>query len=140
MLVWLDARLFLLSACFLPPSVWALVHYRRRLEGRVRTLRERSADLGSFLIETLQGMKLVVTSNAQARETARFRTRNDAFIGALMSMQWVTYLSGGLPGLLLSGSTAVVFLYGGSRVIDGTITMGTLVAFMAYQMRVLPPL
>ena len=140
MLVWLDARLFLLSACFLPPSVWALVHYRRRLEGRVRTLRERSADLGSFLIETLQGMKLVVTSNAQARETAKFRARNDAFIGALMSMQWVTYLSGGLPGLLLSGSTAIVFLYGGSRVIDGTITMGTLVAFMAYQMRVLPPL
>ena len=140
MLVWLDARLFLLSVCFLPPSLWALVRYRRRLEGRVRTLRERSADLGSFLIETIQGMKLVVTSNAQAREATRFRARNDAFIGALMSMQWVTYLSGGLPGLLLSGGTAIVFLYGGSRVIDGTITMGTLVAFMAYQMRVLPPL
>ena len=140
MLVWLDARLFLLTLCFLPPSLWALVHYRRRLEGRVRTLRERSADLGSFLIETIQGMKLVVASNAQAREAARFRTRNDAFIDALMSMQWVTYLSGGLPGLLLSGGTAVVFLYGGSRVIDGSITMGTLVAFMAYQMRVLPPL
>ena len=84
-------------------------------------------------------MKLVVTSNAQVREADRFRQRNDAFVEALMSMQWVTYLSGGLPGLILSGSTAIIFLYGGSRVIDGTITMGTLVAFMAYQMRVLPP-
>ena len=139
MLVWLDLRLFLVSVLFLPPSLWALVRYRRRLEGRVRTLRERSADIGSFLIETIQGMKLVVTSNAQVREADRFRQRNDAFVEALMSMQWVTYLSGGLPGLILSGSTAIVFLYGGSRVIDGTITMGTLVAFMAYQMRVLPP-
>ena len=139
MLVWLDLRLFLLSVLFLPPSLWALVRYRRRLEGRVRTVRERSADIGSFLIETIQGMKLVVTSNAQVREADRFRQRNDAFVEALMSMQWVTYLSGGLPGLILSGSTAIVFLYGGSRVIDGTITMGTLVAFMAYQMRVLPP-
>jgi len=140
MLVWLDLRLFLVSVLFLPPSLWALVRYRRRLEGRVRTLRERSADIGSFLIETIQGMKLVVTSNAQVREADRFRQRNDAFVEALMSMQWVTYLSGGLPGLILSGSTAIVFLYGGSRVIDGTITMGTLVAFMAYQMRVLPPI
>ena len=139
MLVWLDLRLFLLSVLFLPPSLWALVRYRRRLEGRVRTVRERSADIGSFLIETIQGMKLVVTSNAQVREADRFRQRNDAFVEALMSMQWVTYLSGGLPGLILSGSTAIIFLYGGSRVIDGTITMGTLVAFMAYQMRVLPP-
>ncbi len=139
MLVWLDLRLFLVSALFLPPSLWALVRYRRRLEGRVRAVRERSADIGSFLIETIQGMKLVVTSNAQVREADRFRQRNDAFVEALMSMQWVTYLSGGLPGLILSGSTAIIFLYGGSRVIDGTITMGTLVAFMAYQMRVLPP-
>ena len=139
MLVWLDLRLFLVSVLLLPPSLWALVRYRRRLEGRVRNVRERSADIGSFLIETIQGMKLVVTSNAQVREADRFRQRNDAFVEALMSMQWVTYLSGGLPGLILSGSTAIVFLYGGSRVIDGTITMGTLVAFMAYQMRVLPP-
>ena len=139
MLVGLDLQLFLVSVLLLPPSLWALVRYRRRLEGRVRTLRERSADIGSFLIETIQGMKLVVTSNAQVREADRFRQRNDAFVEALMSMQWVTYLSGGLPGLILSGSTAIIFLYGGSRVIDGTITMGTLVAFMAYQMRVLPP-
>ena len=140
MLVWLDLQLFLVSVLLLPPSLWALVRYRRRLEGRVRNVRERSADIGSFLIETIQGMKLVVTSNAQVREADRFRQRNDAFVEALMSMQWVTYLSGGLPGLILSGSTAIIFLYGGSRVIDGTITMGTLVAFMAYQMRVLPPI
>ena len=140
MLIWLDASLFLVSLLLLPPSLWALVRYRRRLEGRVATLRERSADIGSFLIETLQGMKLVVTSNAQAREVARFRRKNDAFVRALMSMQWLTYLSGGLPGLILSGSTAVIFIVGGRRVIDGTITMGTLVAFMAYQMRVLPPI
>ena len=33
-----------------------------------------------------------------------------------------------------------MFLYGGLRVIDGTLTLGTFVAFMAYQMRFLPPM
>ena len=140
MLLWLDARLFLLSIVLLPASVWALSHYRSRLEGKVATLRQASAHIGNFLIETLQGVKLVVTCNAQEREAGRFRERNDAFIRALMSMQLLSYLAGGLPGLILSGSTLLVFLYGGYQVIHGALTMGAFVAFLAYQMRLFPPI
>ena len=139
MLLWLDARLFLVSLLMVPPSLWALVRYRRKLEVSVGTLRQSSADIGTFLIETIQGMKLVVSSNAQSREVDQFGARNGTFVDALMSMRWLSYLAGGLPGLILSAGTAIVFLYGGSRVIAGTITLGTLVAFMAYQMRLLSP-
>jgi len=139
MLVWLDLRLFAVSLILLPPALWALVRYRRRLGDRIDEMRERSAEIGSFLIESLRGIRLVVSSNAQGREEERFRQRNDAFVSALMSMQWVRYLAGGLPGLLLSASAALVFLYGGWRVIAGAISLGTFVAFTAYQMRVLSP-
>jgi ATP-binding cassette, subfamily B, bacterial len=139
MLIWLDWRLFLVSAAVFPVAVWALVHYRRKLEGRVAVMRARSADIGSFLIESIQGMRLISGSNAQDREAARFRERNDRFIDALMSMSKLRYLAGGLPGILLSVGTALVFLYGGWRVIGGAITLGTFIAFMAYQMRLLSP-
>ncbi|MEE8134454.1 MAG: ABC transporter ATP-binding protein, partial [Gemmatimonadales bacterium] len=139
LLIWLDVRLFLVSLVALPPALWTLVRYRKRLEGSVATLRNRSADIGTFLIETIQGARLVVTSNAQEREIARFQKKNDGFIAALMAMRRLTYLAGGMPGLLLAGGTSVVLLYGGSRVIGGAMTMGTLVAFMAYQMRLLSP-
>ena len=140
MLAWLDVRLFVLTVATTPLGIWALVRYRTRLEVEIGKLRQRSADIGSFLIETLQSVKLVVTSNAQEREVGRFRERNAAFIDALMSMQLLSYLSGGLPGLVLSAGTGAVFVYGGLRVINGSITVGTFVAFMAYQMRFLPPL
>jgi ATP-binding cassette, subfamily B, bacterial len=140
MLAWLDARLFLVATAAMPFGIWALVRYRGRLEAEVAAVRQRSADIGSFLIETLQAMRLVVASNAQAREVARFRARNDSFVGALMSMQRLTYLSGGLPGVILSLGSGAVFVYGGMRVIRGDITVGTFVAFMALQMRVMPPL
>lgn len=139
MLIYLDARLFLAGLVALPPSLWALVRYRRRLEGRVRQLRERSADIGSFLIETLQGVRTVVASNAQEREAERFGRHNDRFVRALMSMRRYTYLAGGLPGVLLQTGTAAVFLYGGYRIITEATTLGTFVAFMAYQMRLLFP-
>jgi ATP-binding cassette, subfamily B, bacterial len=136
----LDRVLFAASLAVLPFAVWALVRYRSRLEDAVTGVRDRSADVGSFLIETLLGMKVIVGFNAQEREATRFRDRNDAFIDALMSMRRLTYLSGGVPGLLLSAGSAVVFVVGGIRVIDHTITMGTLVAFIAFQMRLVWPI
>jgi ATP-binding cassette subfamily B protein len=139
MLAWLDPRLFAITIATAPLGVWALVHYRGRLEGEVATLRQRSSDIGSFLIETLQAFRLVAASNAQEREVARFRARNDSFVTALMSMQRLTYLSGGLPGLFFTGGTGAVFVYGGWRVIHGAMTVGTFIAFMGYQMRLLPP-
>lgn len=139
MMVWLDWRLALVALAPLPISLAALGFYRRRLEGRIADLRQRSSDIGSFLIETLQATSLVVASNAQAREQARFRGLNGAFIDALMRMQRVTYFAGGLPGTVLSIGSAVAFFYGGMRVIDGTLTLGTMGAFLAYQMRVFAP-
>jgi len=139
MLVYLDWRMFLVSSVVMPPALWALMRYRGQLEDRVRVLRERSADIGTFLIESIQGMTTVVGANAQTREVARFRARNDSFVDALLSMRRFTYLAGGLPGLLLSAGTAVVFVYGGYRVIQGDTTLGTFVAFMAYQARLMAP-
>lgn len=139
MMLWLDWRLALVALAPLPISLIALGFYRRRLESRVSELRQRSADIGSFLIETLQATSLVVASNAQQREQQRFRGLNGAFIESLMQMQRVTYFAGGLPGTVLAVGSAVAFLYGGLRVIDGTLTLGTMGAFLAYQMRVFAP-
>jgi ATP-binding cassette, subfamily B, bacterial len=138
-MVWLDWRLAIIALAPLPISLVALAYYRTKLEGRVADLRQRSADIGSFLIETLQATSLVVASNAQQREQDRFRGLNRAFIDALMRMQRVTYFAGGLPGTVLSIGSAIAFFYGGMRVIDGSLTLGTMGAFLAYQMRVFAP-
>jgi ATP-binding cassette subfamily B protein len=139
-LVWLDWRLFLIGTAALPLAAWALVIYRRRLESQTAALRERSADVGSFLIETLLGMRAVVTSGAERREVARFSRLNDAFIAALMGVQRTHYLVGGLPSLIVGAGTAAVFLYGGWRVVENTMSLGTLAAFMAYQARLVAPM
>jgi len=138
-LAWMDWRLFLLAVLPAPPALWTLSRYRSMLALRVGDLREHSAGIGSFLIETLRGVKLVATSNAQERERRRFSQLNDGFVGSLLRMQRASYFSGGLPGLILSLGTAAVFLYGGRRVMQGELTLGTLVAFLAYQMRLLAP-
>jgi len=135
----LNLKLFLLSLAVLPVSLWTLRYYQNKLSVRVKLVRERGADIGSFLLETLLGFRLVVTSAAEQREVARFRARNQSFLDALLSMQLVAFLSGAVPGTLLTLATAAIFLYGGSLVINGELTIGSLVAIMAYHARLLSP-
>ncbi|MDX2033701.1 MAG: peptidase domain-containing ABC transporter [Blastocatellia bacterium] len=138
-MIWLNGPLFLLSVALVPPAILALRRYQRRLTGQVREVRERSAEIGSFLIETLMGARLVAASSAEAREVDRFRGHNRGFIDALLRMQLTSYLAGAMPGTILALSTAAVFVYGGLQVIDRRMTIGGLVAFMAYHMRLLGP-
>jgi ATP-binding cassette, subfamily B, bacterial len=135
----LSPRLFVVSLAALPASIWALLHYQGRLIDRVRAVRERSSEIGSFLLETLLGIRLVTTSQAEGREVERFRARNQSFLEALMRMQLTSFLSGAIPGTVLTLSTAAIFLYGGKLVIDGALTPGSLIAIMAYHLRLLTP-
>lgn len=138
-MVWLNWRLFIVSVVLLPFGVLALRRYQARLTAETKTLRERSSDLGSFLIETLLGMRLIVASNNQEREAQRFRGLNSAFVRSLLSMQLLSFFASGLPGTVLTLSTAIVFLCGGKLVIAGVLTTGQLVAFLAYHLRLLAP-
>src|SRR4051812_35834425 len=79
---YLDARLAVVGVALVPLSVWTLARTRARLSDRVRAVREASAGVGSFLVETLQAMRLTVASNAQAREVERFGAKNRAFVDA----------------------------------------------------------
>src|SRR6266853_3777476 len=49
-MVWLNWRMFLVSVILLPACVFSLRHFQHRLAGQVRTMRERGAEIGSFLI------------------------------------------------------------------------------------------
>jgi ATP-binding cassette subfamily B protein len=138
-MVWLDLRLSLVGLSLVPLAVWVLSRTRATLADHVKQVRESSAAIGSFLIETIQGVRLVVTSNAQEREAGRFRAANAGFVRALMSMQLWSYLSGSAPGFVLSAGYVAVFVYGGHRVIGGTLTIGTFIAFVAYYTRLFQP-
>ena len=139
MMLLLNWRLFLFSAVFVPVSLITFRHYQQKLMIFTKQLRERGADLGSLFVDTLLGMRTVVTSNAGDREAEKFRERNSAFVDTLLRLQMTSFLSGALPGTILTAATAGVFLLGGWMIVHGSMTIGTLVAFMAYHMRLLSP-
>jgi ATP-binding cassette subfamily B protein len=138
-LMHLELRLFLLSVSLALPAVAVSRHYRRKVTDRNLRVRERAADIGSFLVEAFLGMRQTVASRQEERESERFRDTNDRFVSALLDRQVTNLLASGIPGLLLSLSTLAVFLVGGYWVLEGRFSMGSFVAFSAYQARLLGP-
>ncbi len=139
MMLWLNWKLFLVGVVLIPACVAAFVRFQRKLTALTKTLRERSADLGSFFVDSIMGMRVVTSLNAGEHEAGRFKERNDAFVETMLEVQIASFLTGALPGTILTLATASVFLYGGWLIIDGDMTIGTLVAFMAYHTRLLSP-
>jgi ATP-binding cassette subfamily B protein len=103
-------------------------------------MREAGADIGSLLVDTIMGMRTVVALGAEQRERQRFATANGGFVRAMLRMQVTSFLSGAVPGTLLSASTAGAMLWGGYEITAGRMTIGTLVAFLAYQQRLFAPI
>jgi ATP-binding cassette, subfamily B, bacterial len=139
MMLWLNWRLFLVSAVFVPACAYTFFRCQRRVTALTRTLRERSADLGSLFVETILGMRVVVSLRANDHEASRFQERNDAFVRTMLDVQVASFMTGALPGTILTASTATVFLYGGWLIFREAMSIGTMVAFMAYHMRLLSP-
>lgn len=140
LLLYLDWRLFLLCSFFLPFGTRFLVRYRQRIAAQARQVREHNAELSSTLLESLQGMKWIKTIGAEETEANKLTQRNEQYIASLLRYQVVSAYANALPSSFLSISTLLLLLYGGHRVIAGQMTLGALVAFAAYQARVLSPM
>jgi ATP-binding cassette subfamily B protein len=132
---WLSALTFAL----MPVTIWGLRRTRVYLETQTESVRQRSSDVGSFLIESLMGMRTTVLMTREDYEVGRFRRANERFVEALLRRQKAAIAAGLIPSASLSLGMVIVFLAGGYEVIAGTMSLGSFVAFMAYQGRMMAP-
>ncbi|MBC7927063.1 MAG: ABC transporter ATP-binding protein [Bryobacteraceae bacterium] len=138
-MVRISPLLFACSVALIPPALWLSRKAQIRLAAHVKILRERSAGIGSFLIESLTALRLTVVVNAQEREVQRFGRENQSFVDALMRMQLTNFLAGAIPTAAVTLSSSAVFLLGGWQYLQGVLSLGALVAFLAYHSRLLSP-
>ncbi|BAN49199.1 ABC transporter ATP-binding protein [Metapseudomonas resinovorans] len=128
----LSWQLSLLLAVLIPIEVLWLRWMRRKVEREVRSLRERSADVSSFLVETLPAMKFIQAAGQQQRESRRLERLGQGYMSQLLRVQLTEFFTQAVPGTLTSLSRACAFLIGGYWVIQGTWQLGALIAFSTY--------
>lgn len=140
MMIWLSGSLFVAGTILLPLSIAIFRSYQTRITALNRELREKSSSVGALFVETLMGVRLVACFNGSKYEMQRFRAANDSYVTTLMRFQSSSLMARSLPGLVLTLASIAVFVVGGAKIMDGRLTMGALVAFMAYHARLISPI
>jgi len=130
----LEWRLTLLAVAVLPLFLIPARVLGRRVRGVVRQQMMYNAEMNAMMEETLNvsGALLVKLFGRTASEVLRFSERaarvRQAGVRQAFLMRWF-FLT---VGLISAVGTALVFWAGGMLVLQGTFTIGTVVAFTAY--------
>ncbi len=127
----LDVKLALLTFLVLPLVLAGSLWFRIVSAGAFRRTRETIGAITSDLQETLSGIRVVRSFAQERRHVERFAELNEDNSDA--NMTTVRLNAAYFPTVeTLSGvAQAMIVLYGGLQAIEGHITVGTVVAFVA---------
>jgi ATP-binding cassette subfamily B protein len=136
----MDWRLALVAFAVLPLIAWVAHWFRTRVRQSYRRVRTLVARLNAFLQEHLTGMATVQLFNQEARTFRRFEAINAEHRD--VNIQAIFYYAVFYP--LIEGvaavSAALLIWFGGGWAIDGTLSLGVLVAFLQYSRRFFQPI
>jgi ATP-binding cassette, subfamily B, bacterial len=139
-LVWLNWKLFIVSLSVVPIQLYGVMKFRPLIVSQTRTVRELMASISSFLVESLSAIKFVKLFAAEKLQLRRLDTMGVAFVKAVTRLEMLSYLGSSASTASTFLGSAVVTLYGGYLVIERQMTIGSLIAFSAYQLRAFNPL
>ncbi len=140
LLLWLDPTLTLGLVIVYPLLILGLIHVNKRLRLEGIRARESVAGLFSFLEERVSAIRLVqehLQEKAQARKHVRL---SRPWISSYLNMSVVGAGQVSLADAMSAGAFILVFLWGGMRVLEGTLSLGSLVAFYTLATRLYRPI
>ena len=127
-----DVFLGILSLSFVPFVAWRSITVRLRLREMWLALQERMEVLGRIMDENLTGIRVVRAFGAEGYELDKYQAASDhAF--ALAARRIRTRVgSATVMNFAFFAAMGLVLWVGGSRAIQGHITVGTLTEFLAF--------
>lgn len=139
-MVLMSPRLALLTFTVLPLMILATYIFSINARGAFRLTRKRVADLVGNLAENINGIRVIQAFAQEFAIESQFDALNDANRQAHVEAMRLSFIF--LPSIEFLGvlATAVVLYYGGQAVAATEMTLGVMVAFMAYVTRFFQPI
>lgn len=139
-LFWLHWQMAAMSLVFLPLAVWLVRHLKPKLFDLSNRLAQSNADIAHFLYESLSNTAVIRAFGAEKTESEKLGEKQSNILGSILKLQILGAVSGAVPTGFSIINTLIVFGYGGWQVLEGGLSIGSLVAFSVYQGRVFGPL
>jgi ATP-binding cassette subfamily B protein len=139
-LLTMNWKLALVSFAVLPLIALVTQWFRRSVRESYRTVRRLIARINAYLQEHITGMATVQLFRREARAYRQFDAINVEHRDA--NIQSIFYYAVFYPAIEIIGAlaAALTIWYGGQWVLQGALTLGSLVAFLLYSQRFFRPI
>jgi len=128
----MDFNLSLVTLSVLPVLIYGTFLFRKKARESYRDVRLHLARLNSYMQEHVTGMSVVQIFNKENDEYKKFSSINSDY--RMVNIKSIFYYAIFYPSVELLSSIAVglIIWYGGGEIIQGTLTIGVLFAFIQY--------
>lgn len=139
-MIYLDWRLTLFTVCTFPVVLWFMEFFGKKIRKTGGRIQECTADITSVLQESVASARVIKSFVREDYEVDRFDVENRAnFRANMKNAQLMATLTPVVELVAAIGVTMIIW-YGGNNVINGTITAGSLVAFLTYAVNISNPI
>ncbi len=131
-LAWTSWQLTLVMLAIVPVVVLGAIFYGRILRRLSREVQDALAAGTEVAEETIAGIRTVRAFAREGAETARYRQRVETVFELARKRARIGALFGGGMSFGFGGAVAVVLWFGGTLLVDGTMSIGELTQFVLY--------
>jgi len=140
MMFYLDWKLSLLTFVTMPIIAKAMNVFGRKLKSSGTVIQERTADITSFLQESIAAVRIVKSFVRESYEIERFCEQNYLnFKAQMKNVQLMSLLTPTVEFISAIGVTFIIW-FGGYEVVNGVMTAGSLIAFLTYAVNLANPI
>jgi ATP-binding cassette subfamily B protein len=136
----LHLPLALLTLLVLPLLIGTFLVFRGPMREVYREIRVKLARVNANLQENLSGMRIVQLLCREPLNFEHFRRINGEHMEAQLRSIWYQALFTPVIGIIMSIGIALILWRGGGWTLEGTLTVGTLAAFLTYVQRFFQPI
>lgn len=134
------SHLALLSLSVVPFIYYCTGYYTRRIEPRLRHVRNMEGRSLSIVHEAMAMLRVIVAFGREEHEYRRFRRQAQRTVDARVNVTLRQTVFSMAVSVVTAAGTALVLAYGAYAVIRGEITVGELLVVMSYIAQVYKPL
>ena len=139
-MLWVDWPLTLVALIPAPFVSFAVLVFGRKIHDRFENIQRMFSDISSRVQENLSGVRVVRAYVQERAELANFETLNQGYVGENLRLAKITGLFNPLLTTLVGFSFLLVLWFGGMRLAEHKISIGSFVMFNTYMGTLVWPL
>ena len=139
-LISINGPLALLSLILIPFTMYTIRQFSTRIRPLWDTLRQQYGDITSVFQENLMGIRVVRGFAMEAYEEQKLEGELGTYFDTNVEAAKVRAFWLPLSTLITTLNTILILWYGGNQIINGALTLGSLVSFYFYVARMRRPI